>query len=289
MADAMPTAAQNVRTQLGIEVTWGTEVDATLALGSVRVTDGIDTENEVFKASGSKLANAVIHGMEIGKHTFDGKATFEETAYLIPDLAIDAASAISPKYTMERGIVGAANALTYPGTIITNWTLKGNTKSVDISGGLLSKTYNTNALTGSIDIPAVTPIENAHITISIGGSNVTDALEWEMSVQNLWALAQFIGSASAGGANEGNISGTFSLLVEANGTNIGKIATPRTSQALIITANNGTHTVVVKANIRFKNADSFSAAGEVYAVKLNYELMNEEVGVTGNIIDVTTT
>ena len=288
MADTVPTAAFVQRAQLGVESEWGAVVTTTIALSAIKVNHAIKLDSEAFKGAGAKFPSLIVRGSETGNHTFEGKATYEEAYQFLATIAQGAASAVTKKYTLEVGVPGG-QCVRYGGTVVTAWTLKGNDKSVDLSGSMVSKSW-VAATMAALGSPVIqTPIENAHIVLTVGSTVASankNVLDWELAVSNLWALAAVVGSRNPQGINEGDIDGTFSVTVEANSTNIGLITTPRTTQALSIAATSGAMSLTILANVQLQDVEQFSAAGQVYAVKLKYKLVNV-VTETTNILTVT--
>lgn len=284
MADYIPVAEAGQYGQIGIEADWGTAVPATVQLASVKLTDGPKIDAEKFKASGSKLANVIVFGQETGDIGFDGPATYEEVGYFIKSLA-KAAAADIPSYTLQKGVPGGSGMI-YAGAVVTAWTLKGDPKSVNVSGNIASKSFVAGTPTAGLSQLTQTPLENDHLTINLDGSAIANAGSWEMTLQDLWALAAFCGSNVPGGANEGDINGEFKLLVEATSSNIALISDRDEKTIELAFDDGGGNTFNVKANGKFFSADKFQAMGRVYALGLTYQLTNTVVAATTNVVNV---
>lgn len=281
MAETIPVAASTQYCQIGAEGTFGTEVNATVQLASVNITDGMDIESNVFKATGSKLDTVVTFGKEGGDLAFSGPATYEEVGYFITSLAKAAATDI-PSYTVEKGVPGATGMI-YTGAVVTDWNLKGDTSQVTVSGNYKSQDFAAGTVTAALTQVAQTPIENSHVTVQIASAEVTNLLSWDIKASNLWAMANFVGDKNAIGANEGDINGEVTLVLEATAANIARVNT-RTELAFEFAFTDGAETFNIKFNGLFYKAEKFSAVGEVYAVGLTYRMTNTLVDATKIIL-----
>lgn len=278
--------ARNQITQVGIEAVWGTKQAATIRLSSVEITDRPVLSPKKFKAAGAKGASVITRGPAGGEIGFTGPATVEELRHFIDSVPLDAATTLANKgLTIEKGQSGAGNAMIYTGGLVTAWTLRNSPEEIMISGNIQAAGYEIGALTAGLTASDMTPIENGDTTISIGGA-VTNCLEWELAMSNLWALAHFVGSNEAEGANEGDIEGLFTATLEATAANKALID-DRTSKALEISLGPAGKVYVIKANLEIFDVQEFSAAGEVYALGLTYQVMNTAVDATTNIVDIT--
>lgn len=283
MADTglIPIAQAGQYCQIGEETTFGTEVNATIQLASVNITDGMDIESNVFKGTGSKLDTVVTFGKEMGDLAFAGPATYEEVNYFIRSLEKAAATDI-PSYTVEKGVPGSTGMI-YTGAVVTDWNLKGDTSKVDISGNYKTKGFTAGTVTSALAQEEQTPIENTHVTIKVAGAEITNLLSWDIKVSNLWAMANFVGDKNAVGANEGDISGEVTLVLEATSTNITRVDT-RDELAFEFAFTNGVSAFNIQFKGRFYKADKFSAVGEIYAVGLTYRMTNSLIDATKVIL-----
>lgn len=285
MAEIIPIAVVGQYCQLGPETTWGSEANATVQLASMKINDAIDLETRDFKAAGAKMSTVMTYGKEMARLPFEGPATYEEIDYFIKSLA-QAAAADIPSYTIEKGNP-AGSGMVYTGAVVMDWTLRGDTSSVDASGSMLAKDFTYKALTGALSQVAQTPIENQHVTVNVAAAEVTNLLNWEIAANNLWVPAHFVGNKNPSGANEGDTNGSIKLVMEANSTNIARVST-RTELAFEFAFNNGGgSTFNVKCNGILEGVEPFSAVGEIYAIGLTYKITNTKVSGTDYVIYVT--
>lgn len=282
MAGNIPTAATLQLSQLGVETSYGVEVPATIQLRSVSIRDSIKLSSERFKAAGSKLHDVVVYGLENAELSFEGMATYDELGYFCRSIPLAAATSV-PSYTVERG--GSNGGKTYPGCLIEQWTLRGDVRGVRLEGRMFSSSHNDHGPTPLQQPPAPTPIENAHVTIKLDTVTVQRWFEWELALTNLWAGCQYGGSNSMGGANEGDMSGTFSLKLEADSDNLAEMQ-ERDSRTLEIIMTNGLRTWRIRCNIKLDEVLPFEAQGQVYAYGLRFALLNTAVSGTANVLDV---
>lgn len=285
MADTglIPVAEAGQYGQLAEEAAWGTPITtATIQLASIKLTDGPKIESEKFKASGGKLPSVVVFGQETGDIGFDGPATYEEVGYFIKSLAKVAETDI-PSYSIQKGVPGVAGGRIYPGSVVTAWNLKGDPKGVNVSGNMSSKSSATCTPTPGLSQVAQTPIENSHVTVKIANSAIVDVGSWEINLSDLWSMAAYCGSNTPGGANEGDINGEFKMTLQASAANVARMDT-RTEQTLELAFVSGAKNFNVKANVRFFNAEKFTAMGRVYAIGLTYQLVNAVVSAGANIV-----
>jgi len=281
MAEIIPVAQAGQYAQLGIEAAFGTEIDASVQLASVKINDGIEIESKNFKASGAKLDTVITYGKEGADLGFEGVADYEELYLFIASLAKAAATDI-PSYTIEKGPIGATGMI-YTGAVVTDWTLKGDTSGVDVSGTMKCKASAPGMTTGGLIQNKQNPIENKHCTVKVAGAKIENVLSWSIGASNLWAMCNFVGDKNAVGANEGDIGGDITLVMEATTSNIARVNT-RTEQTFEFAFTNGVNTFNLKCNGILTGAEKFSAVGEVYAIGLIYRMTNTLVDGTNVIL-----
>lgn len=287
MADYIPIAETSIIAQIGDESAYGTEVDATYRMMSVKFDEQAKMESEAFRASGAKVPTLVLRGIQNATLPFSGKATYEELPKFLKSISRDAATDI-PSSTVEIGNSVSAN--TYAGCVVNSFTLTATASSVDISGEMFAASRNTNTLKSGVTGVTPTPIDVDHVSIKLNNTAVTDWFELNLNMSDLWVGCQYGGTKVYGGANEGEVNIEFTIKLEATASNRAlalndsSVVTP-----VEITLTNGTKTIVIKFNAINLEPESYQAVGAVYAIGAKYTAIDTVVGTTANIFDVTVT
>lgn len=206
--------------QLGIETTWGTAVAQTIKLCSVSLNPKPKISVESFTALGYRLPTAIALSEKSAEIGFDGIATYEEIGYFIKSLG-SAGSVTLDSFT------AAAGSKTYPGAAVSAYSLKGDNKSVKISGSMLAKWFNATVPTAGLSDVAQTPIDQGEVVIGLGTSAATALsriFNWELNVSDIVGLARFAGNIEPGAATSPPVKATVSVEFEANATNLAFLA-----------------------------------------------------------------
>jgi hypothetical protein len=254
--------------QLGVEVDWGTAVPATIALGSINIDPAMLMETNTFTPKGITLPGVASIGMEETDLTFNGQPSYEDLQYFLADFISDAQT--DPlAYTVEAG------GLQVPGAVVTDITLKGDMKVVEVSGKMKGKKATVAVATPGLVVATQTPLLAPPVEIEIAATPLTKAFAWEFSLANMWGGKGYIGDDTLGTIMQKAATGKFSVLVEADDTNMALLNNRDTQEITVLIPNGLTHSLLLTFDAKIAQPDPQSDNDGIYAIRLNYNIMNK--------------
>ncbi len=257
--------------QLGIEVAYGTGVAATIALGSVTLTPQIRKTTNKFTPNGVLLPTVLGTGRQYTEISFEGQATYEEVGYFLKDVVSDAQ--IDP-LTLQMVYTVEAGGLQIPGSIVSAVTLRGNRDEVALSGTMLGKAPTVQAPTAALAIPTQTPIDPAGVVITVDGSVLSKAFEWELAINDMWGGATFIGSATFASILQKAIDASFRVKVESDASGLALLS-EESVVACSIVCTTGAKVLTIEFDAKVGEPGPFSDEEGIYAIEHNLTVMNK--------------
>lgn len=284
MADTIHTTTEALASLFAVETAYGTEVAAaTVKLGSITMNPSPKTTSKKLKPKGQMLPTAIAVQEEVVDISFDGEATYEDAKSLISDVVSDALASDIPSMTVTCG------GMKCLGAVITGWTLKGDNAGIQLSGSMVAKSAAPGAQTFAGTQNAATGMLNAHVTISIGGSNVASSsvdqvFNWAVSVANMWGPNRFVGSNQIKTVTQKEMDCTFTLEIEKNTASEALLA-DKTKKAVVITITDATKTCSLSFDAMLDTPETFADHDGIYGFGLKYAIVNKATAA----IDITHT
>lgn len=280
MAFTHENESQFVGSQLGIETAWGTEVPATVRLGSVDINPALKRTFVKHKVRGQLFNQFGAEATKWGEHSFEGYPTFEELEYFVKDVVTHQQS--DPvSYTLEAG------GEKFVGAVIDSWQLEGTQEDIRLSGTMISKNKVATALTSGLSVPTLTPVPAIGTAITIGGITYTKWIKWSLGVSGLWELAWLGGSETPANVIQGtDANGSFSLMLEKDATSAGLIDLSG-RQAVTITMTLGAMSVTLGATVILEEPDAFEDSDGIYAFTAKGDVYNVSPKSISVVIDKT--
>ena len=264
---------QFIYSQLGVEAALGTEVPATIALGSTTITPAIQRTTRKFTPKGRRMPTVVALSKNYTNFSFDGPATYTEIGYFIQDVVSDSMiDAVG--YTVEAGDV-----LTVPGCVVSDWSLKCTQDECTLSGNMVSiKPAEPKAGTAALAPAAQLPILPSEWAISLDSVTTLKWFEWSLNVSGLWSPAFYKGSVTPSNVVHTEIVATFQIKVEADAAGIALVGTPKAgvlAASLHADGTSGTSDALFAFDCQLDTVDPFEDNQGIYAYGLTYIIKNK--------------
>jgi hypothetical protein len=254
--------------QLGIETDWGVPVAASIALGCINIDPAMLMATNTFTPKGITLPGISSIGMEETDLTFNGQPSYEDLQYFLKDFVSDAQT--DPlSYTVESG------GLQVPGAVVTDITLKGDMKVIEVSGKMKGKKATVAVPTSGLVVATQTPLLAPPVEIELDGTPLAKCFAWELSLANMWGGAGYIGDDTLGTIMQKAATGKFSVMVEADAVNMALLENRDTIEFTVLIPNALTHALLLTFDAKIAQPDPQSDNDGIYAIRLNYDIMNK--------------
>lgn len=285
---------QLVRTQIGVETTLGTEVNATIALGSVNVTPTPNRSVKPFTPRGVLAPTVAPLVSKFTTFSFEGTPTFEEVGYFIKDLVTDAASTPT-MYTVEiaEAVASPAGIVTYTGCVVDSWNIEcvsGQSGGLSMSGSMIGRYGTVKQGTASLSVPALTPILAEHFypvttttkgVVLHGGDaspiNTLKWFRWSLSASNIWQPVFMKGNPDMETIVQGQVETRFKILVEADAAALALLSTEAVLDGSYVKTGTveTSHSFNAVFDCRLDNVGAFQDEQGIYAYELDFLIMNK--------------
>jgi hypothetical protein len=254
---------------LGIEATWGTEVDATIALGSTTITPTPFIQTKQFTPRGRRMMTVNALSREYSTLAFDGVATYTELGYLLKPVVSDVfGDAVA--YTVECG-----DTLTIPGVVVDSWSLKTTNTDCSFSGAMIGKKGTVKTGTISLAPAAQLPILPSQWTVAMAAVTTLKWFDWELSASGLWSPAFYKGMTDLSNIVHSAIEVVFKISVEADTAGLAQLAIRTPITTTLTATGSGTASVILVFDAVLTSVSPFKDDQGIYAYELTYNVMNK--------------
>lgn len=274
--------------QLGVESTYGTEVNADRHYGGIDAVLSPKVMSKSNKVKGQLLPSIKQMGRKWSEIALDGIVSYPEFADttsnpvkgIVRSVVSDAQVATPIVYTAEIG------GQTIPGCVVTDWSVDSTRDDMSFKASMKGKKALTQAGTNSISIIDPYPIPPANTTISISSAAALDTpvdyakwIKWNISVSKIMDLVFFSG-AEPSNCKQTSMDASFGVTFEADTNGLVPLgfddgATHRVVVSNTSVANGYTYVLSFSFDVKFDEPESFSDEDGIYAIGYKADIVNK--------------